>query len=44
MVLLQKRESRAPPIHYNIWPHLIRERERKEAKTPVDLKRRVPQF
>lgn len=28
MVVIQKRESRAPPITYDMWPHLLKERER----------------
>ena len=44
MVSIGEKRSRAPPLTYEIWPHLIAEKERKEGKALLDLriKRKYP--
>ncbi len=32
MVAIERRKSRAPPLTYDVWPHLLAEKERKEGK------------
>jgi len=37
MLLKEKaKKSRAPPLTYDVWPHLIAEMNRKESKFPVE--------